>query len=116
MNSKFGKIIYAAPLAIFGLFHFMNAEAMAAMVPSFLPAGIVFVYLTGAALLAAAVAIILNKKQRLATMLLGVMLLIFALSVWLPMVIGGDQTAMSNVLKDLSLAGAAFFISGNSNS
>ena len=107
-----GRIVYAIVMAIFGLFHFMNGANMAAMVP--IPGGIFWIYLTGAALILAAVAIIINKKASLATLLLGIMLAIFALSLWLPGAIGGDQAATSNFLKDLALAAAAFYMSGNS--
>lgn len=106
-----GKYMYLIPLAIFGLFHFMNAEAMAGMVPSFLPAKVVWVYLTGAALIAAVAAVIMGKKAELALQLLGLMLLLFALLLWLPGAIGGDQTATSMFLKDFALAGAAWFFS-----
>lgn len=106
-----GKYMYLIPLAIFGLFHFMNAEAMAGMVPSFLPAKVVWVYLTGAALIAAVAAVIMGKKAELALQLLGLMLLLFALLLWLPGAIDGDQTATSMFLKDVALAGAAWFFS-----
>ncbi len=106
-----GKYMYLIPLAIFGLFHFMNAEAMAGMVPSFLPAKVVWVYLTGVALIAAVVAVIMGKKAELALQLLGLMLLLFALLLWLPGAIDGDQTATSMFLKDVALAGAALFFS-----
>ncbi|MEQ9425247.1 MAG: DoxX family protein [Cyclobacteriaceae bacterium] len=107
-----GRIIYAIPMLMFGVFHFGNADAMAGMVP--IPGGAIWVYLTGAALVAAAVAIFINKKMKLATFLLGIMLLIFALSIHLPGVIGGSETSMPSLLKDLGLAGGAFFISGHS--
>ena len=104
-----GKYMYLIPLAIFGLFHFMNAEAMAGMVPSFLPAKVVWVYLTGLALIAAVGAVLIGKKAKLALQLLGLMLLLFAVLLWLPGAIGGDQTATSMFLKDTALAGAAWF-------
>lgn len=106
-----GRILYAIPFAIFGLFHFMNADGMAAMVP--VPGGVIWVYLTGIAMLAAAVAVIIKKKSALATLLLGILLIIYALSIQLPMVLGGNEMAMGQVLKDLALAGAAFYYSGN---
>ena len=106
-----GRMLYAIPFAIFGLFHFMNAEGMAGMVP--VPGGVFWVYLTGIAMLAAAVSIIIKKKSALATLLLGVLLIIYALSIQLPMVLGGNEMAMGQVLKDLALAGAAFYYSGN---
>ena len=108
-----GKYMYLIPLAIFGLFHFMNAEAMSGMVPSFLPAKVVWVYLTGLALIAAVAAVILGKKAKLALQLLGLMLLLFAILLWLPGAIGGDQTATSMFLKDTALAGAAWYFSND---
>ncbi|MEM7413885.1 MAG: DoxX family protein [Gemmatimonadota bacterium] len=107
-----GKFLFAIPMAVFGILHFMAAGDMAGMVPSFVPGGVIWVYITGIALIAAAVAIIANKQAVLATQLLGVMLLIFALSIHLVALIGGDQAAMASLLKDTALAGGAFVLSG----
>lgn len=106
-----GKYLFAIPMAVFGIMHFMSAADMAAMAPF---GGQFMIYLTGAALLAAAVSIIIGKMDRLATLLLGIMLLIFALSIHLPGVINAGEDApqmamsMSNLLKDIALAGGAF--------
>ena len=110
-----GRYVYAIPFAIFGLFHFMNGAAMAGMVP--IPGGVFWVYLTGAALIAASVAIMIGKMAALAAALLGVMLLTFALTIHLPGIInaadqGAMQSAMSSMLKDTALAGAAWFVAG----
>lgn len=107
-----GKYLFAIPFIVFGFFHFMGAKDMADMVP--LPGGVIWIYLTGAALLAAGVSIIIGKMDQLSTALLGIMLIIFALSMHLPAVInsgGEDPAAMGNLLKDLSLAGAAWIYS-----
>ncbi len=111
LTNHVSRYLYALPFAVFGLFHFMNASGMAGMVP--IPGGMFWVYLTGAAHLAAAVSIIIETKTRLAGLLLGVMLLIFALSIHLPGAIGGSQASTTNFLKDIALAGAAWFIAGN---
>lgn len=111
MKTNIGRVLYALPFAVFGIFHFMNANAMSGMVP--IPGGVIWVYLTGVALIAAAVSILIKKQTTLATLFLGVMLLIFALSIHLPTVLGGDQNAMPNLLKDIALAGAAFYMSGH---
>jgi len=105
-----GRLLYAIPFAIFGLFHFMNAEAMAPMVP--VPGGVFWVYLVGVALIAAAASIAMRKKSGLASMLLGALLLVFVLTIHLPAVLGGDQMSMGQLLKDLALAGASFYYSG----
>lgn len=107
-----GKYLYALPMAVFGLFHFMMAGAMAGMVPSFVPGGVIWVYITGVALIAAAAAIATGKEAVLASRLLGLMLLLFALTIHLPALMGGDQAAMSMLLKDVALAGGAFVLSG----
>lgn len=107
---KVGRFLYAIPMAGFGALHFIMGEAMAGMVP--IPGGVIWVYITGVALLAAATSIIVGRHAVLATRLLGLMLLIFAISIHLMALVGGDQAAMSNVLKDTALAGGAFILSG----
>lgn len=105
-----GKYLYGAVMAIFGLGHLGNANAMAGMVP--IPGGAIWVYLTGLALIAAAVSIFIGKMDKLAATLLALMLVIFALSIHLPGMMGAAddmaaQMSMGNMMKDLGLAGAA---------
>ncbi|MDA0196653.1 MAG: DoxX family protein [Bacteroidetes bacterium] len=114
--SLIGRIIYGIPMLMFAFGHFGNANMMSGMVPSFIPGGVFWVYLTGLALLAAGVSIIINKKMKLATLLLGIMLLIFAFTIHLPNMMGGnDIYALPMFMKDLGLAGAALFMSGQAN-
>ena len=105
-----GRYLFAIPMAIFGAFHFMRGADMAGMVP--VPGGVFWVYLTGAGLIAAAVAIVTGKMAVLACRLLAVFLLLTAFTVHLPVLMGGDQNAMSQVLKDVALAGGALILSG----
>ncbi|MCP3927793.1 MAG: DoxX family protein [Bacteroidetes bacterium] len=100
-----GKWLYAIPFAVFGLFHFMSAKDMAESMN--VPGGQVMVYLTGVALIAVVVSIIIGKMDKLATVLLALMLLIFVFALHLPSAAGGNEMAISNILKDVSLAGAA---------
>ncbi len=111
--TKIGRYLLALPMAVFGLLHFMGAEQMAGMVP--VPGGVIWVYVTGIALVAAGVAIILQKKARLAAALLAILVLIFVLTIHLPAVLaGGDggQMAMAGLLKDLAIAGGALVYAG----
>lgn len=110
LTSTGARIIFAVPFAVFGLFHFMNGAAMAGMVP--IPGGVFWVYLTGAALIAASICILIKKQARLACLLLALLLAIFALSVHLPGALEGNQMSITNFLKDLSLAGAALCFAG----
>ena len=99
------------PFAIFGLLHFMNAEGMAEhVVPKYMPAPNIWVYLGGAGLIAASISILISKYDKLATTLLAIYLLLMVGMVHLGAAMsGGDgaQGAMSMLLKDLALAGAA---------
>lgn len=108
-----GKLLFAGPMAMFGIFHFMGADNMTGMVPDFLPAPIAFVYLTGIALILAAIAIILGKKAKLATQLLGLMLALFAVMIHLPGFMNQDPASSASFLKDLALAGGAWFMSSH---
>ncbi|MBX9853094.1 MAG: DoxX family protein [Cytophagaceae bacterium] len=110
--SFIGKLLFALSIAFFGIGHFGNAQAMAGFVPSFIPGGIFWVYLTGAALIAAAVSIVTGKYVKLAGILLGAMLLIFALTIHLPGLSNPQmaQFAMVALVKDIALAGASFYI------
>lgn len=106
-----GRIVYSIPLMILGLGHLSNANDMKQLVPPYFPQQIVWVYATGVALILAGIAIIINKKARIAAVLLGIMLTLFALLVHLPGMNNAFESSFPNLLKDLSLAGAAFFLS-----
>ncbi len=109
---KIGKIVYAVPFAIFGLFHFISGGTMTGIVPSYIPFPIVWVYLTGLALISASVSIITGIKTHLATVLLAVLLGIFVVLVHLPGAAAGNQASTIALLKDVSLLGAALLIAG----
>src|SRR5690606_24263956 len=95
-----GRYLYDLPFAVFGIGHFMNAEMMAGMAPG----GTVMVYITGLALIAASVSMLIGKFDKLAATLLAVMLLLFVFIIHLKSAMAGD---MSQLLKDVALAGAA---------
>jgi uncharacterized membrane protein YphA (DoxX/SURF4 family) len=89
--------------------HLMNAEAMAPMAfgqP-------IIIYITGVALIAAALSMIIGKMDKLATLLLAVMLLLFVFLLHLKGAMAGDQAAMSALLKDTMLAGASLLYAKN---
>jgi putative oxidoreductase len=108
-----GKFLYIIPLAVFGLMHFANASQLTGYMPSWMPIKTALVYITGLGLIAAAVALIINKKAKLAMTLLAVELLSFVVLIHLMHLIDGDQMAMGQILKDTALAGAAFYLAAN---
>jgi putative oxidoreductase len=108
MNSilNLGKYLYAIPFAVFGIFHFMYAEGMKGMAFG----SSILVYITGAALIAATISMIIGKMDKLAAVLLAVFLLLTAFLVHLNSAMAGDA---GSFLKDLSLAGAALMYAGS---
>ncbi len=108
-----GRWFFAIPFAVFGLFHLMGGEAMAdAVVPSYMPAKVVWVYFSGLGLIVASVAMLTGKYDKLAAVLLALFLLIMVLLIHVQVaMLSADprlsQMGMSNLLKDLSLAGGA---------
>lgn len=107
-----GRIIYAIPFGIFGLMHVMMAGNMSGMVPTWIPGGILWVYITGMALIAASVSIITKKQIYLTCLLLAGLLCIFVLTIHLPQLFGGNQMAMGSVMKDTMSIGGALLIAG----
>lgn len=110
LTDRVGRLLFALPFGIFGILHFMMAENMSGMVPDFIPGGVIWVYLTGVALLAACVSFVIQKEVRLAALLLALMLIIFVLAIHLPGVMSGSESAMPNLLKDAALAGGALLL------
>lgn len=102
-----GRIVFAVPFIVFGVMHFMNAKDMAVTMLSNFPVAEGVVYISGLALILAGVSIIVRIQAKIACLLLALLLLLIIFFVHIPMVTGGDQAAMSSLLKDLGLMGAS---------
>ncbi len=113
MLTNIGKYLFLTPFLVFGINHFMMANMMSGMVPSFIPGGTFWVYLTGLGMVGFVASALLGKYDKLAAYLLAAMCLIFALTIHLPSLMGGkDPMAIVSLLKDLGLAGAALMYAG----
>jgi uncharacterized membrane protein len=109
-----GRILFAVPFLVFGILHFLQGGAMAGVVPSWMPGSVIWVYLTGAANLVAGISIAADRYVRVVAIALVGMLVSFVLTVHLPGVLaeGSSQMAMTNLLKDVGLAGGALMLLG----
>jgi len=103
-----GKWMYILPMLVFGIMHFMGANEMATITPG----GAFMVYFTGLALVLASISFFIGKLDKLAAVLLGIMILIFAGYHFNNMMGTEDQAMMQDQmihgLCNISLAGAAF--------
>lgn len=108
-----GRIMFAIPFLMFGFGHMADAQTMAdsGMVPAFLPAPTIIVYLTGLLLIAAGGAVLVGYRTKLAALVLAGFLLSTVLFVWGSGFMAGDQMATGMFMKDLGLAGAALMMS-----
>ena len=106
--TRLAEIIYALIMGFFGVAHFMNADKMSGMIPDYMPGdGKIWIYVTGAAFIAAALAIIINKFKTPACYLLALMLLVFVFTLHLQPAMDGNP---GQLLKDTGLAMAAILI------
>jgi putative oxidoreductase len=109
-----GKLLYCVPFLVFGLGHLTNASSMAGMVPAYIPGGVLWIYVTGVAMILAALAILSGKQARNACFGLAAMLLVFMVTIHLPGMSTQDpgmkMMSLGNFLKDLGLMGAALFL------
>lgn len=111
---RFVQALFGVPWLVFGIQHFMYADFVASLVPTYFPARLFFAYFTGAAMFVAGVSLIINIKSRLAATLLGVMLLMFVLLIHIPKLVG-DPTVMmtwTRALQDVAIASAALMLAG----
>ncbi|MBN1416070.1 MAG: DoxX family membrane protein [Bacteroidales bacterium] len=111
-----GRIIFAVPFVIFGVFHFLNAKSMADTMLQGWPVNTVLVYISGLALILTGVSIMFNLYARLASILLAALLLIFILTLHIKGIGSPDvivkQLSMTALLKDMGLMGAALTYAG----
>ena len=108
-----GRWLFAVPFFLFGLMHLMNSGQMAGFVPEFFPGNPAFwVIVTGIVFIVASIGVAIHKYEKEAAFLLAFQLIVFVLTIWLPQVLGGSQQAISGLLKDTMLAGAALAFAG----
>jgi putative oxidoreductase len=115
LTGRFARIIFALPFAVFGIFHFMNESEMASLISEF-PMAAIFVYISGAGLILGAIAIMIDKMARIASLLLAALLFLIIVFVHIPGMGSDDpmvmQMAMTSVLKDFSMLGGALIVAG----
>lgn len=112
----FGRVFYAVPLGIFAAEHFTITNDLASGIPRWIPWHMFWAYFVGVALVAAAVSIILEWESRLAAILLGIMFVLFVLTLHIPRVFAQphDRIGWTVAFRELSFSSAAFAYAGAS--
>jgi uncharacterized membrane protein YphA (DoxX/SURF4 family) len=109
--SKLAEIIFALIIGYFGYMHLKNAGSMAGMVPDYLPGqGKIWIYLVGAGMVLAALAIITGLLKTIACYLLAAELIVLVLAIHLKPALNNDALHTGMLLKDTAMAMCAILI------
>jgi len=111
----FGPLFYAAPVAAFGTEHFTLTEAVASIIPGWIPWHAFWVYFLGACFIAAALSVVTRIQARLAAGLLGLTFFLFVVLMhgpgWAQDV--GNRFALTVALRELSFSGGALALAAS---
>ncbi|HXZ32036.1 MAG TPA: hypothetical protein VEH30_07120 [Terriglobales bacterium] len=104
-----GPLFLAVPMAIFGADHFVFAESIVPLVPSWIPGHLFWVLFVGVCLVAGALSLALRRYAILAAALFGAMLFFFVLLMWLPAIVQqpSDRFAWALAFRDLTFSAGA---------
>jgi uncharacterized membrane protein len=111
-GAQLARWIFGVALIAFGIAHFAYIRDTAALVPSWLPAHVTWVYITGIAYVAAGLGLLTGIAARPAAMLAAVQMGLFTLLVWVPVVAKGhpDLSEWSELLDSWALAAGAWVV------
>lgn len=105
-------VAYAIPLVIFGADHLSSPREIMQIVPSWMPGKLFWTYFVGVALICSGFSIILGIKQRLSSILLGIMFFLFVALMHVPnavfQALGGHFDASPGVRVLWIIAGRDF--------
>ncbi|HEU0186221.1 MAG TPA: hypothetical protein VFS27_12950 [Blastocatellia bacterium] len=107
-----GHFFLAAFLILCGIEHFIYAEFVTSLVPSWVPGGAFWTYFTGVALIAGGLGIIVPPTSRLAGALSGLMIFMWVFLVHIPRALAdlSDSNETTAVFEALAFSGVAFLV------
>lgn len=116
--SRVAVVLFAIVIAVFGLFHFIDPENLVLFVPSYMPSSHFWVYVMGALLILASIAILLNRQVKLVSYILALLLVTFALAIHLQGYLSLSDKQLKalsflNMIQDLALACCVLYIGAN---
>lgn len=107
-----GRWMFALTFIMGGLLHLTGADFTATQVPTFLGVPYFWVYFTGLAQLAFAISALTKRYDKLATLLLFVMMVVFIAAIHIPKAVAGDFMGIISTMRDFGYAGATLLYAG----
>jgi uncharacterized membrane protein len=109
-----GRYFLPITVTVFGFEHFLYTDFVATLVPAWIPWHNFWTYFAAVALMVAGIAMIVNIKARLASLMLGIMIFIWFLILHIPRAIADPTSAIGNevasVFEALAFSGIAFML------
>ncbi len=118
LGARLARTLFALALLAFGLAHFLYRDLTASLVPSWLPTPRAWVYVTGAAYLAAGLALLGGVLARVAAWLVAVQMAMLTVLVWGPALLTGSANAvdLNEAALSWTLTVAAFVLADRAGS
>lgn len=106
-------VCFAVPLAVFGAEHLSSPQSLLAVVPSYMPGRMFWVYFVGLALIAASLSIATRRQVRWSGLLFGAMMFLFVAMLHLPGALtAGGRIPWTIVFRELSFGGGGWVLAG----
>ena len=111
-NVRVGQILFALAMPAFGLSHFFYMNLTAPIIPAWIPFHVALGYFTGAAHIAAGIGILFGLLPRLAATLEAVMVSLFTVLVWPPIIMAApmNHANWSEICESAAISAAAWAV------
>jgi len=114
------RFFLGIPIAFFGVEHFLHPEfapgvPLIKLTPVWIPAHLLWGYLTGAVFVVTGLSLVVNREARLAATLLGLMILLLVLVIYVPIVVTNPSdigNGLNSLVDTLLLSGSALAFAG----
>jgi uncharacterized membrane protein len=111
----FGPLFYAAPIAAFGTEHFTVTDAIASIIPAWIPWHQFWAYFIGTCFIAAALSLVTKIQARLSASLLALTFFLFVALIHAPNWVQDprNRIALAVALREISFSGGALALAGS---
>lgn len=109
-----GRLLFAVPLVVFAVQHFLHAAFIATLIPAWIPVRLFWAYFVGVAFLGTSISIASTWRGRLGATLLGAMFCIWVVILHAPRVYAAPHNGneWTSLFVALAMCGGAWLVAG----